>query len=250
MARGDHFFVWRRFGAIPFQHHAIDLGDGHVIHFSDGREGIASPSIDTSGFTVAKMPLIELTRAGRDKVFRVKHSKPSGGVDDVMRRAESQLGRRNYHLFHDNCEHFASWCVTGRASSVQVTTAAERASSVAVKTTIVVVARLAIKSTRVSKPWTLAADAVQFGTEVFGDRVGLGNPTTRKSAGKTLGGLTAVLIGALGGPLGIAVAGGTWVLGEVGGEVTARILAKKQSLRLRPDGESIVQIVPVASVTP
>lgn len=235
LARGDHIFVWRRFGVIPFQHHAIDLGDGHVIHFSDGSDGIAAPGLsnDASEFIVARMALSGLTRQLKDRVFRVDYSRSHSSLEAVVDRAESQLGRRGYHLFHDNCEHFASWCVTGRAASVQVSTAAERASSVAVKTTVVIAARVAIRSARLIKPWTLAADAVQFGTEVFGHHVGLVNPNVRKQAGRALGGMTAIGIGALGGPVGIAVAGGTWILGELGGEVTTRALANQQSLRER-----------------
>jgi len=235
LAFGDHIFVWRRFGVIPFQHHAIDLGDGHLIHFSNGSDGIAGPVIlgDASEFVVARMPLSGLTRESKDRVFRVDYARSHGPLETIVDRAESQLGRRGYHLFHDNCEHFASWCVTGKASSVQVSAAAERASSVAVKTTVVVAARVAIRSTRLIKPWTLAADAVQFGTEVFGHRVGLVNPSVRKHAGRALGGMTAIGIGALGGPVGIAVAGGTWILGELGGEITTRALANQQSFRER-----------------
>jgi hypothetical protein len=68
---------------------------------------------------------------------------------------------------------------------------------------------------------------------MVGHRVGLVNPTLRKHAGRALGGITAVGIGAIGGPVGIAIAGGTWVLGEVSGEVTTRAMAHHQSTRDR-----------------
>ncbi len=225
MARGDHFFVWRRFGVVPFQHHAIDLGDGDVIHFSDGSGGAAGPAADMSQFVVSRISLQALTQ-GTQPIHLVRHGKPQGSADETIARAESQLDRRGYHLFHDNCEHFATWCVTGKSLSVQSETAAVRAGSVAVKATVVVAVRLAIKSTRWIKPWTLAADAVQFGTESVGHHLGLVDPAVRKQTGRALGGLTALGIGALGGPVGIVIAGGTWMLGEVSGEVAVRALRR------------------------
>jgi len=233
LARGVHFFVWRRYGVTPFQHHAIDLGDGNAIHFSDGRNGIAGPSSDPVHFTVAKIFLPTLTRNGTDKIHLVAHSVSEGTIEEVVARAKSQLGRRGYHLFHDTCEHFASWCVTGHAKSCQVTAAAERASSVATKTTLAVSSRIAVKSFDLMKPWGLAADMVQFSTEVVGHRFGLVNPNTRKKTGRALGGTTAIVIGAIGGPAGIAIAGGAWFLGELSGEVTARAISTHQLRRKR-----------------
>ncbi len=40
--------------------------------------------------------------------------------DAVVARAESRLGRRDFHLVFNNCEHFATWCKTGIADSEQV----------------------------------------------------------------------------------------------------------------------------------
>jgi hypothetical protein len=38
----------------------------------------------------------------------------------VVARAWSRIGERGYHLFSNNCEHFAVWCKTGRADSTQI----------------------------------------------------------------------------------------------------------------------------------
>jgi hypothetical protein len=40
--------------------------------------------------------------------------------DDVIKRAYSKLGGTGYSLVKNNCEHFASWCKTGTACSIQV----------------------------------------------------------------------------------------------------------------------------------
>jgi hypothetical protein len=39
----------------------------------------------------------------------------------VIGRAESRLGEQRYDLFFNNCEHFATWCKTGRSESAQLT---------------------------------------------------------------------------------------------------------------------------------
>jgi hypothetical protein len=40
--------------------------------------------------------------------------------DVVVKRAVSRLGERDYHLIFNNCEHFATWCKTGKHESQQV----------------------------------------------------------------------------------------------------------------------------------
>ncbi|MGB7486504.1 MAG: lecithin retinol acyltransferase family protein, partial [Phormidesmis sp.] len=41
-------------------------------------------------------------------------------ADVVIARAESRLGEQRYDLFFNNCEHFASWCKTGRSECLQL----------------------------------------------------------------------------------------------------------------------------------
>ena len=38
----------------------------------------------------------------------------------VVQRAESRLGEQRYDLLTNNCEHFATWCKTGRQESEQL----------------------------------------------------------------------------------------------------------------------------------
>ena len=40
--------------------------------------------------------------------------------DKVVARARSMLGKPGYDLIFNNCEHFATWCVTGEHCSAQV----------------------------------------------------------------------------------------------------------------------------------
>jgi len=39
---------------------------------------------------------------------------------EVIRRAASRLGKDDYHLLTNNCEHFCTWCLSGQGRSKQV----------------------------------------------------------------------------------------------------------------------------------
>jgi hypothetical protein len=224
MARGDHFFVWRQSRRVPFQHHGIDLGDGSVVHFSDGRQGIAGPGGEHKNFEVQRTPIEVVTSRGRDQLHVVSHSNPLP-PDEVADRAISQVGRRGYHLLFDNCEHFAMWCVVGRDESRQVDVVVERFGAAGVKAAAagaigVIARRSAQRVLKGAAPLLLAADIAQWATEAGGHHVGLRDPRQRKRAGQAVGFGTAVGVGALAGPAGVAVAGGVWVAGEVAAEVS------------------------------
>ena len=104
MARADHLQVPRQHGL--FQHHGIDLGDGTVAHYLEGREILRSATE-------------EFGRGQPISVVAYEHEACSPpGV--TLRRAMGRLGEQNYNLLFNNCEHFAHWCKTGRHRSAQV----------------------------------------------------------------------------------------------------------------------------------
>ncbi|MCP9783657.1 lecithin retinol acyltransferase family protein [Cyanobium sp. WKJ7-Wakatipu] len=104
MSAADHLQVPRQHGL--FLHHGIDLGDGSVAHYLEGREILRSPLADFSrGEPVAVVP------------YAAGDCSPAGVT---LRRAMGRLGEQNYNLLFNNCEHFAHWCKTGRHSSAQV----------------------------------------------------------------------------------------------------------------------------------
>ena len=225
MAKGEHFFVWRNHLGVPYQHHGIDVGDGQVIHFADAQGDAAGPGQSTDGFVISQVPMSLLTRDGRSRVHWVHHS-DSISPDEVVQRAKSQIGRQGYDLVFNNCEHFASWCVVGQQTSRQVQVACERVGAVAAKTIVASSLRLASRLgakrvVRGTNPAMFVADLLQWATEAGGHHVGLTSPKHRKRAGRAVGGVTAVGLGALAGPAGIVVAGGVWAFGEVAGEMTS-----------------------------
>lgn len=105
MTRGDHVYVRRR---PHYSHHGVDCGDGTVIHYV-GERGEVRYIDRTSWETFA---------AGDEVLVRIyKRRLP---VDQIVRNAESRIGERDYNLVTNNCEHFATWAVTGSAGSSQV----------------------------------------------------------------------------------------------------------------------------------
>ena len=109
MAAADHLQVPRQHGL--FHHHGIDLGDGTVAHYLEGREILRSP--------------IDAFRQEQPITLIEHDSASTTGV--TLRRAMSRIGEQNYNLLFNNCEHFATWCKTGRHRSGQIESALERA---------------------------------------------------------------------------------------------------------------------------
>mgnify|MGYP001059094169 FL=1 len=104
MAAADHLQVPRQHGL--FNHHGIDLGDGTVAHYLEGRE-------------ILRSPVEEFSRGQPLSVVSYPDGTCSApGV--TLRRAMGRLGEQNYNLLFNNCEHFAHWCKTGRHRSEQV----------------------------------------------------------------------------------------------------------------------------------
>ncbi len=102
MAAADHLQVLRQHGL--FYHHGIDLGDGSVAHYLEGREILRSPVIDFC--------------KGQD-IEVINHAIASS-KSTTLRRAMSRIGEKNYNLLFNNCEHFANWCKTGLHHSQQM----------------------------------------------------------------------------------------------------------------------------------
>ena len=109
MTAADHLQVPRQHGL--FNHHGIDLGDGTVAHYLEGREILRSPLEDFS----------------QGQPIKVVHHPGASTPGVTLRRALSRIGEQNYNLLFNNCEHFATWCKTGRHRSGQIDSGLERA---------------------------------------------------------------------------------------------------------------------------
>ncbi|MDY7022414.1 MAG: lecithin retinol acyltransferase family protein [Cyanobacteriota bacterium] len=107
MARGNQIYAYREFLNLDgvYEHHGIDCGDGTVIHYRKPSEVIEQTSMAT------------FARGGKVYVrsYPVRYI-----ADTVVMRAKSRLGESKYNLLFNNCEHFATWCVTGVSDSHQI----------------------------------------------------------------------------------------------------------------------------------
>lgn len=238
MARGDHVFVFRT-SPIPFQHHGVDLGDGTVVHFTDGNDGVANPMGDFGHFVVQRTDMDRFLGPNRP-ALKIQAHRDRLSAEDACQRATSRIGQTGYDLVHHNCEHFAAWCVAGRSESRQISIAVERGSSLGLKAAaacgVQLATRMGLRSAvrRVS-PLLAIADAAQFVTESCGQYVGIDDPKKRQMAGRIVGGTTAVAVGVAGGVPMVVANGAIWAASEVAGEASRRALGKAGQSRRATD---------------
>ena len=109
MARGDHIKV-KRFRGL-YSHHGIDMGDGTVVHF-DGEPFRGQKA------KVTRSPMEEFLKG--QPARPVRHKDAVRPEDETVLAALERMGESGYHLFLNNCEHFAHACRTGAAKSRQV----------------------------------------------------------------------------------------------------------------------------------
>ena len=109
MARGDHIMT-RRWRGL-YTHHGIDMGDGTVVHFSGEPLRLAKAAVVRE--------TIEVFSCGAP-VAVVEYADSPRSVEEVVESALSKIGEAGYRLAANNCEHFATWCKTGRKQSPQV----------------------------------------------------------------------------------------------------------------------------------
>ncbi len=136
MAHGDRLRVERRLAGstVAYRHHGIDVGDGTVVHARP--DDFRSP---LAGGRVERTSLAEFTGGGTALVT----TEPPAAYppDEIVARALEHVGREGYCPVVDNCEHFATWCATGKRTSRQVDIVLARISGAATRVAAVVSAR-------------------------------------------------------------------------------------------------------------
>jgi hypothetical protein len=91
----------------------VYAGGGRIIHY-------APPSgfeISPENATVHETSL-EKFKDGCEA--RVVDFPEGNSAEETLRRARSRLGEHDYNLATNNCDHFATWCKTGKHRSIQV----------------------------------------------------------------------------------------------------------------------------------
>ena len=90
--KGDHIAVDRDL----YSHHAIYDGNGGVVEYDDYIVKTATLANFAQGAKIYKVE--------EDAVYT---------PEEIMERAYSRMGERQYDLLSNNCENFATWCRCG-----------------------------------------------------------------------------------------------------------------------------------------
>jgi len=110
---GDILYVHRGI----YKHYGVYAGDGKVIHFAP----LTGKEIKAEDAVVHETNLGNFLKGG---VLQIDiKSKAKFSPSEIVERARSQIGSKNYNLVFFNCEHFARWCTSGVYESDQVNAA-------------------------------------------------------------------------------------------------------------------------------
>jgi len=108
LKHGDHIYV-KRTGRL-YSHHGIYAAEGTVIHYKGEEKEKKDP-------IVTETDLAGFLKGGKLKRREYKRRFP---LSNTLRIAREQLSNRDYSLTFNNCEHFATFCATGKKKSKQV----------------------------------------------------------------------------------------------------------------------------------
>lgn len=106
MATGDHLVVQR----IGYTHHGIDLGDGDVAHYVGALGEKVAATIQRTTFAAF----------AKNGSVRIRKYRTCFSSQETTARALQRMDENAYSLGFNNCEHFATWCKTGKSTSEQV----------------------------------------------------------------------------------------------------------------------------------
>jgi hypothetical protein len=158
MGPGSRLVVEQRVAgsAVTYLHHGIDVGDGTVVHArpDDQRRPFG-------GGRVVRTSLAEF--AGGAVVREVAEPEAAFPPAEIVARALRHRGRPGYCPVVDNCEHFTTWCATGRCQSRQVDIVMCRLHAAAARTSSVLAARMAAGGVFRSALRTAAGAGVRMG---------------------------------------------------------------------------------------
>lgn len=104
---GDHLITKR----LCYTHHGIYLGRNKVIHYSGLAAGLRAGPVEITDWESFSQGKRTYVKHHHSRVFNHKQT---------IKRARSRLSEDKYNLLFNNCEHFISWCIDGKASSPQV----------------------------------------------------------------------------------------------------------------------------------
>ena len=107
--KGQHLYVKKAAGS--YTHHGLGLGNGRVIHYSGLANDLTTPGV---------VEEIDIEAFGDESEIIIKpHLDREFNTEEAIIRACLRLGEAQYHILHNNCEHFVEWCISGEHRSQQ-----------------------------------------------------------------------------------------------------------------------------------
>lgn len=103
---GDHIYVRR----LVYSHHGIYTGDGNVIHYTGEEKEKKDPLIRETDIEA-------FLKGGK---LRMRNYKKRLPPSETLSLAKEHLSDNRYSLAFNNCEHFATYCATGKRKSRQL----------------------------------------------------------------------------------------------------------------------------------
>lgn len=111
MYKGQHLYIKKASGT--YTHHGLGLSDDRVIHYSGLADDLTIEGV---------IEEISLDEFSQGKEISVKaHLDRIHSPEAAIIRAGLRLGEAQYHILHNNCEHFVEWCISGHHQSLQST---------------------------------------------------------------------------------------------------------------------------------
>ena len=131
---GDHIYVRR----LVYSHHGIYAGDGNVIHYSGEEKEKKDPLIRETDIEA-------FLKGGK---LRRRDYKKRLPPSETLSLAKKHLSDNSYSLAFNNCEHFATYCATGKRKSRQLREAVGGLVGIALTITGTIIQRKRTKKTR------------------------------------------------------------------------------------------------------
>ncbi|MBW1856194.1 MAG: lecithin retinol acyltransferase family protein, partial [Deltaproteobacteria bacterium] len=99
---GDHIYVKRK--TRFYIHHGIYIGEGKVIHFTGSIREKVDPEVRET----------DLTRFLKGGKLKRRNYQKRLSATETIRIAKKQLSNKNFSMIWNNCEHFSTYCATGK----------------------------------------------------------------------------------------------------------------------------------------
>lgn len=109
MYKGQHLYIKKVSGS--YTHHGLGIGEDKVIHYSGLANDLKTPGV---------IEELSIEEFAQNKEIHIKpHLERKYQPDEAIIRGFLRLGEAQYHILHNNCEHFVEWCISGRHKSSQ-----------------------------------------------------------------------------------------------------------------------------------